>query len=118
MKITKVDKSGIEFDNGLKLTVYHEYECCENVYADFSHIQVLTKVGRNKFDITTLNFHKDILNFITLEKGVGFSINSLEGIQLFVSCYSIQNGYYSTALELRYNNRVLDIESCVNCQHH
>lgn len=48
---------------------------------------------------------------------IGFRIKDINGIQLFVSCYNRQNGYYSDKLELIYRTgkikEILDISNCV-----
>lgn len=41
MKIENVTSSSIEFDNGSKITFYHEADCCERNYADFEQLEVL-----------------------------------------------------------------------------
>ena len=118
MKIVKIDSIGIEFDNGAKLTHFHYQDCCENVYADWKNIQVLTKIGRNSISTEELDFDENLTEHILGLKGVGFVLEDKNGIQLFVSCYNQQNGYYSSDLELIYtdSNHItteIDITECV-----
>lgn len=102
MKIVKIDSIGIEFDNGATLKHFHEQDCCERVYADWKNIQVLTKIGRNSISAEELDFDENLTEYILGLKGVGFVLEDKNGIQLFVSCYNQQNGYYSSDLHLIY----------------
>lgn len=120
MKIKKIEYGRIEFDNGNTLCDYHENDCCEHVYADFENLQVLTKIGSNSINSNDLEFDENLFANIELMEGVGFKIKDKNGIELFVSCYDIQNGYYSSNLELVYTKRVsgssieekIDITNC------
>ena len=101
MKVVKRDGDSIKYDNGTTITYYHEQDCCENVYADWS---ALDDTG----------FDDNIINEIEIEKveGSGFIINGY-----FVPCYDEQNGFYSSDLELiitdkNGNSKVIDITGC------
>lgn len=121
MKIEKIEEEKIIFDNGNYLTYYHSQDCCEQVYADFQHIQVTTQLGKNSVNSNDLEFDEDLLQHIMYAKDVGFHIEDKNGVRLFVSCYNRQNGYYSSNLELQYiqnkNGREIitkvDISDCV-----
>lgn len=110
MKIVKIDRTGIEFDNGATLTHFHDQDCCERVYADWEHIQVLTKIGRNSISTEEMDFEENLTEHIWGLKDVGFTLEDKNGIQLFISCYNQQNGYYSSDLHLIYNNDSITTE--------
>lgn len=120
MKIKKIEYGIIEFDNGNVLTDHHQQDCCEHVYADFENLQVLTKIGSNSMSSEDLEFDENLFANIELMEGVGFKIKDKNGIELFVSCYDFQNGYYSSDLELVYTKNVngikikekIDITNC------
>ena len=103
MKIKSIDENEIKFDNGNYLTADHEQDCCEHVYADFANMQIKTNVFANSISSDDLDFDEDLYNHITLLKGVGFTITDKNGIELFISCYNSQNGYYSSNLTLLYH---------------
>ena len=75
---------GVKFSNGYELTDFHEQDCCESVYADWSSLDD-TGFFNSKFSRIALDF----------VKGVGFRINGYT-----VHCYNSQNGYYSSSLAL------------------
>ena len=83
MKIVNVDRDGIYFDNGNRITCYHSPNCCEYNYADFEQIDDLALQA--EFD--------EKLIFKPL-KGFGFRFGN-EDKMFFIPCYSEQNGYYS-----------------------
>lgn len=118
MKIKSIDEYGIFFDNGNTLKDYHSQDCCERVYADWTNVQVITKINQNYIDSNSLEFDEDLEKKIHLIPDVGFEIESQNGIRLLVSCYNVQNGYYSSDLELQYVKAhpqllTIDISHCV-----
>lgn len=118
MKINEINEKGIKFDNGAKLEHYHDQDCCENVYADWENIQVMTRIGRNSINSNYLDFDENLFSKIEFQKDVGFTIEDDNGIKLFVSCYNRQDGYYSSDLSLIYTNSngrkyTIDISDCV-----
>lgn len=112
MKIKDINSDGITFDNGATLTHYHSQDCCEHVYADWESLKTEVGVMDHNFATTP------IIEFI---KDSGIRV---EGF--FVPCYNSQNGYYSSQLELVFNDLdnntdrfkkiSWDISNCVNDQ--
>ncbi len=103
MKIDYVYSKGIFFDNGNSIIAKHEAECSEKNYADLS---VLTEDNVNwNFD-----FSPD-LEF-KFEDGMGFKFGSKDknGLMhwIFIPCYSEQNGYYSSDIDILYVRAVLN----------
>lgn len=91
MKIYEITEDAIIFDNGNEITYEHEQDCCENNYADFSQLEDLAK---------TVNFDEN-LTFEEIE-GYGFRFGNPNGKMFFVPCYSDQNGYYSSDIDILY----------------
>lgn len=118
MKIKEICDEKILFDNGNRLVSYHDQDCCEEVYADFSVLEeynVSTKTGR-KIWIKEIDFEENLRTLIEGVKGVGFNMISKKGEKFFVPCYNSQNGFYSSDLELRLYKKeceTLDITSFV-----
>lgn len=100
MKIKEITSEYILFDNDSRITYNHEQDCCEYNYADFNQLQ-----DTNVLDV---EFDEHLL-FEEIDK-LGFRFgNSIENM-FFVPCYSSQNGYYSTDIQIYYNgNQVLNM---------
>lgn len=95
MRIQKVTDEYIMFDNGNTISFAHEQDCCEWNYADFSQIDE---------DLVDYDYDFDEkLEFEKIDES-GFRFGS-NGHWLFVPCYSEQNGYYSSDLEIYYNEK-------------
>jgi hypothetical protein len=95
MKIKKVIvDEAIVFDNGNKITFDHCQDCCEYNYADFSILNP-----------NVINFDYDFdenLKFETVDEGFKFGS---DGHWIFIPCYSEQNGYYTTEIDIYYNDK-------------
>ena len=108
MKIKNVTDSAIIFDNGNMITYNHIQECCEDNYADFS---ILDENNINY----SFDFNED-LSFKLID-GSGFMFGSADEHNnmhwIFIPCYSCQNGYYTSEIDIYYssNKRVLNL-SC------
>lgn len=107
------NENGLLFDNGNRLFDYHERDCCESVYADWSVLNDYNTLGKdaNKtaYDV---EFNEDILANIELVKGEGFKLRYTDGDHIgsvFIPCHNSQNGYYSSALALIYRRNRGDI---------
>lgn len=121
MKITEISEGGLKFGNGAMLTDYHKQDCCEYVYADWMNMKAMVDPsacgGKNELDLSQYNFFEDILSSVVPIYGLGFYLVTQQGVCLLVSCYDIQNGYYSSDLELIHTVRgetkgSLDITEC------
>lgn len=112
MKIVSINKAGILFDTGMTLEHYHAQDCCEEVYADWKNMQITGEREKNYVNAADLDFFENILESIVPIEGLGFYIVTKQGICILVSCYNIQNGYYSSDLTLRYDDQYVDITEC------
>ena len=99
MKIKEVTTEQILFDNGYKITYGHEPDCCESNYADFDQLD----------DIARDTVFDEDLTFEEVPES-GFRFGNNNGKMFFVPCYSDQNGYYSSDVEIFLNGKsVLDV---------
>lgn len=104
MKIHKITDEGIMFKNNKTVYLledFHETECCEEVYADWTSIneKIVNKNGNN-VNIFSLEFYEDIDKLIEEVKEQGFMLCAKDGTKILVNCYDIQNGYYSSDLNI------------------
>ena len=96
MKIVEITNEHIKFNNGNVIHYDHEQDCCEWNYADFEQLDDL---GRNtEFD--------ENLDFEFVED-CGFRFGNQPYKMFFIPCYSEQNGYYSTDINIYYNNELV-----------
>lgn len=104
MTITEVTGEYIAFSNGKKITFDHRQNCCESNYADFEQID---DIGRNAV------YYENELVFEAIE-GSGFRFGNRGGLLNFIPCYSCQNGYYTTELDIFYDSAlVLHMEKTI-----
>jgi hypothetical protein len=114
MKIIKYEENLIEFDNGCIIEFEHVDECCEHVYADceyLSNYNILPHTGET-IKIGDIDFPEDIENNIIKVEGEGVKLKAKDGSVWFIPCYDEQNGYYSSDLSIRVNNKYIDITGC------
>lgn len=102
---------GLAFENcDLRITDYHEQDCCENVYADLDGFHE-NYLGPEK--ITGINFLTGVdESGVMVEVRVApmeFELETLtqEGFfyRQLIPCYDIQNGYYSSDLVLLFKSK-------------
>lgn len=86
MKQIKIFDNKIILSDGTIITYYHTQDCCEETYADFNSLRDTT------FEDEVIT--KESLTLESVED-YGFRINGYG-----VPCYSIQNGYYSSAIAI------------------
>lgn len=101
MKIKEISENFILFDNGNMIACSHEQDCCEHNYADFEQ---LDDIARN-YD------YKENLIFEEVEDA-GFRFGDRPERMFFVPCYSIQDGYYSSDIDVYYNHEMVLNSSC------
>lgn len=97
--ITEVTDEKIYFSNGNVISYYHCADCCEYNYADFSHLDTEAKSY----------VFRGPLSFEAVD-GAGFRFGDSRR-KFFVPCYSEQNGYYSSDVDIYLNDeQVLNLE--------
>lgn len=82
--IVKIEEESIELSDGTNIYSFHDQDCCEHHWADFSVLEV-NPDHKNPFDK---------LDFKGVE-GLGFLMNGM-----LVNGYGDNNGYYSSNLDL------------------
>lgn len=104
MKITDIkntdDKvSFIYKKKELSLESYHDQDCCENVYADFSVMKYYkdSLIGKKVREFTIKGV-KDIGFLMCFD--IGSDEYDYKWVKIFIACYNSQNGYYSDELKL------------------
>lgn len=101
-KIVEVEENLIRFSDGTEITGYHEQDCCEDNYADCGQL-----------DDIALNTEFDTSNLVFEEvEGSGFRFGNAPSKMFFVPCYSSQNGYYSSDIEIRLNGEQMLYMEC------
>ena len=90
--VTKITDDVIYFDNGAKLTHYHDSDCCEHHYLDFTHIE-LSDFDGLIFDLSGDDFFERIPDY-------GIALKPLNGHPVRIPGYGSNNGYYSDNLSL------------------
>lgn len=91
MRIVEIDnyEQVVRFDNGWFMDSYHCQDCCEYNYADFEQIDDLARA---------YDFDPESMQMYPVEDS-GFTFG--DGRRLFfVPCYSEQNGYYSSDIDI------------------
>lgn len=103
MRITNVTDDEIEFNDGeYYITWSHDQDCCERTYADFLQLDDLA-IGYE---------FKGELFFEKVFGGFRFGDSRF---MFFVPCYSCQNGYYSSDVDIYFcNEHVLTTEAEMN----
>lgn len=81
----------VEFDNGLRLSSVFTPDCCAENFLDFEQLHV----GREFPTMTGAEFRAAIR-----AKEDGFSIMDAHSTPAWVQARSIQNGYYSSNVDL------------------
>lgn len=108
-------------DGDIEIKAYHEQDCCERVYADFSvleyHLKDLIGFTFQEIFIKPVAETGFLLCFEHGERGDEESYDDYEIKKILIPCYNEQNGYYSSNLELIIKHgdtkEVTDISDCV-----
>lgn len=99
VKIEEVTSDYIEFTNGDRILYDHEHDCCEYNYADFKQIE--DSALNAEF---TLPIEFEVVN------GQGFRFGNEPYAMYFIPCYSEQNGFYTTELDIYYARKITSLD--------
>ena len=95
MKIKEITQEYIEFDNGSMIEFDYSQSCCEHNYADFENIDSIA---------WDTDFNEELI-FEENEDGYGFRFGSKGTPMFFIPCYSEQNGFYSSVVNILYKGK-------------
>lgn len=101
MKIKKLTRKAIIFDNDSKITFNHAQDCCEYNYADFMQLEETAMNCR---------FPEDLI-FEKADK-YGFRFGGLGAPMFFIPCYSNQNGWYTTEIDIYFDDKKVISTQC------
>ena len=106
MRIVSTDYNKVVFDNNYQISCSHQPDCCEYNYADFQQL-----------DDEAINYDYAENLLFEIVDGHGFRFGDKRRL-FFVPCYSEQNGYYSSDIDIQYYNDKNEIISHfnVNCE--
>lgn len=102
-KIIKTEENLIEFSDGTRITCDHEQDCCEWNYADCDQLDDLAR---------GYDFNTEKLTFEAVD-GSGFRFGDRPERMFFIPCYSEQNGYYSSDIDVYLNG---ELETHLECE--
>jgi hypothetical protein len=89
-RIAEVTANVLTFEDGSRIVCDHEQDCCEWNYADFEQVDDLARA---------YSFDLDDMHFEYAPGGFRFGDSRR---MFFVPCYSNQNGYYSSIINVSY----------------
>lgn len=92
LKVVKVSRLELLFDDGTKLTSDHEQTCCEQHYLDFSDLDISDFEGL-EFNLTNDDFFNRIEDY-------GIELKPIKGHSVKVNGYGNNNGYYGSNIDL------------------
>ena len=101
-KIIELREDYLKFDNGDYIHTDHCAQCCEHNYADFEQLDDIAR--RTNFD--TKNIEIEFL------PNQGFRFGNQPFNMFFVPCYSRQNGYYSSQIDIYVNGKFIGEVNC------
>lgn len=109
LKVIEVKSDSLLFNDGTRLSSYHESDCCEQHWLDMSNLS-LEDFEDLEFDLTNDEFLEKI-------KEYGVALKPIKGFPVRIPGYGSNNGYYSTNLTLTLSNnegfnREYDISEC------
>lgn len=100
MFITRITNEKIIFSDGSYIDFDHAEDCCERNYADFS---IITPQDRKR--------HFENVDIRAKEEGF---LLCLDNYKIWIPCYSEQNGYYTTELDIFYQDKYNDLIKEIN----
>ena len=99
-------------DKQIEIATYHDSDCCEQVYGDFSILKYHLESLKDKKVKNIVIKSVDDMGFLIVFEG-----GDQEDVKIFIPCYNFQNGYYSSNLSLTVKvdevKTEIDISGCV-----
>lgn len=115
MKIKRITEDEIEFDDGSYVYSCYSQCCCENNYADFEYLLTYSTFPHSPKAKSVFDLEFDSRLHLKEDEGCGFRFRDKVGNWLCVPCYSEQNGWYSSELDIyHYKNGEIIEHLCAN----
>lgn len=92
VSVKQITEDSIVFSDGTTLQHYHQDDCCENHYLDFSALDIKDFEGL-EFNLSNDKFFKRIENY-------GIELIPIKGWPVRIAGYGHNNGYYSSNMSL------------------
>ena len=93
MKATYISSDYIEFDNGKRIESDFVPQCCEYNYAKFDEVDKM---------VEDIEFPEELVFEKVEPYGFRFGFSNM---MFFIPCYSHQNGYYSSDVDIFYDGK-------------
>lgn len=91
----------------IEIEAYHNQDCCEHVYADFSALKYFVDKLKDKVLAQLVIKGVEDMGFLLIFEDGGVPV------KVFVPCYNYQNGYYSDHLQLQIIRSQTDLPDIV-----
>ena len=109
VKVTKIARDSLTFNNGVRLYSNHDSDCCEHHYLSLADLSMQDFDGL-EFDISGEDFFERL-------DGYGIALKPINGHPVRIPGYGYNNGYYSAQLDLILTNgkgfqKVFDVSEC------
>jgi len=91
LKVVAIKNNVIIFNDGTKLFSWHDTDCCESHYLDFSSVNI--------DDFEGLEFNLS-WNFFERIKGYGIALLPVSGLPVRIPGYGQNDGYYGSDITL------------------
>jgi len=109
VKVTKIARDSLTFNNGVRLYSNHDSDCWERHYLSLEDLSMQDFDGL-EFDISGEDFFERL-------DGYGIALKPINGHPVRIPGYGYNNGYYSEQLDLILTNgkgfqKVFDVSEC------
>lgn len=106
MKIVKWTDDRVYFSDGTYITYDHLQDCCECNYADFSVLDVMYHDEEfESYKIETVEDAGFLLKLYQDNGDKSILFGRTGYLNIFIPCYSDQNGYYTSMLDIYCYNK-------------
>lgn len=111
LKVVEIGAESLTFDNGMVLSSFHHFDCCESHYLSLGDLRLDDFEGL-EFDLSNDDFFERIENY-------GIALKPKNGHPVRVPGYGSNNGYYSSNLSLMLeaaNGEIIQRYDITECQ--
>lgn len=104
MRIVSAKEESLKFSDGSEIISDHCQDCCEYNYADFSVLEIDPELMENEFVGVAIGRVIEDEGFNLIFFGLPHKTLGTYNKTVFIPCYSCQNGYYSSDVEITFFN--------------